>query len=294
MTRTICIFTVIGCAIAAVSSVASKANAQSTSDLSHYYIGIDNTLLLSRGDFKDLANPNRDRVTLLFNHVNLSTVENSHYHPIGSYSYTGDVGSPTVLSTNGNNRLPETYTGLILELATAPAGSPYEGMLISGMGAGSADAAYGDLEFRKNTSIPDTDGYGPVGQAGSTPLGNAAYYMYTRDSQDFTLPLDGLDLEIQLIAITPGLAIGDSAGNLLMDEVDDTVALFAGSGSFTPTFFTAADAAPGVYSASFQLNDNSGSYLSSGTFHFDFTVTPEPSAVLLGLVGLVGMAVRRR
>jgi len=279
--------------VTSFSAAVTQANAQSTSDLSHYYIGIDNNAFVGFGDYTGNANPNHNRVTMLFNHYNLTTVENSHYHPIGSYSYTGDTSNPTEVPTNGNNRLPETYTGLSLELAAAPVGSLYEGSLVSGMGAGSADAEYGNLEIRQNTSLPDTDGYGPVSQAGTTSLGNAAYYMYTRESQNFTLLLDNLDLEMELVDLTPGLAVGDSAGNVLMDEVGDTVPLFVNSGSFTPTFIAAADSAPGVYSASFQLNDNSGTYLSSGTFHFDFTVVPEPSTALLGLVGLVGFAMRR-
>lgn len=288
MTKTNTIFAII-----AISIMATNADAQSTSDLSHYYIGIDNNPIVGFGDYTGNANPNQNRVTMLFNHYNLTTVENSHYHPIGSYSLTGDTNSPTEVPTNGNNRLPETYTGLSLQLAAAPSGSPYEGMLISGMGAGSADAEYGNLEIRKNTSLTDTDGYGPIGQAGTTPLGNAAYYMYTRDTQNFTLPLDNLDLEIELVDVTPGLAVGDADGNTLMDEVGDAAPLFVNSGSFTPTFYTAADAAPGVYSASFQLNDNSGTYMSGGTFHFDFTVVPEPTSMLLMLAGVGALLVRR-
>lgn len=288
MTKTNTIFAII-----ALGIMATNADAQSTSDLSHYYIGIDNNPIVGFGDYTGNANPNQNRVTMLFNHYNLTTVENSHYHPIGSYSLTGDTNSPTEVPTNGNNRLPETYTGLSLQLAAAPTGSPYEGMLISGMGAGSADAEYGNLEIRQNTSLTDTDGYGPTGQAGTTPLGNAAYYMYTRDTQNFTLALDNLDLEMELVDVTPGLAIGDANGNTLMDEVGDTAPLFVNSGSFTPTFYTAGDAAPGVYSASFLLNDNSGTYMSGGTFHFDFTVVPEPTSMLLMLAGVGALLVRR-
>ncbi len=291
MTRTNTIFAILACA--ALSVAATNAGAQSTSDLSNYYIGIDNNSLVSFGDFTNEPNPNQNRVTLLYNHYNLVNVEGSHYHPIGNYSYTGDTTNPIEVPTNTNNRLPETYTGTSLALARAPMGSPYEGMLISGMGAGSGDAVYGNLEIRQNTTIPDTDGYGPIGQGGTTTLGNAAYYMYTRDTQDFTLPLDGLQLELELVDITPGLAVGDSDGNTLMDEVGDAAPLFVNSGSFTPTFYTAADAPLGVYSASFRLNDNSGTYESGGTFHFDFTVVPEPTSMALVLLGVGAMFLRR-
>ncbi len=291
MTWTKTCFAILACAV--MSIAATNASAQSTSDLSNYYIGIDNNPFVSFGDYTGNPNPNQNRVTLLYNHYSLTTVENSHYHPIGVYSYTGDTTNPTEVPTNGNNRLPETFAGVSLQLAAAPSGSPYEGMLISGMGAGDGDAVYGNLEIRTNTSIPDTDGYGPTGQAGTTTLGNAAYYMYTRDSQNFTLSLDNLDLEMELVGITPGLAVGDAAGNPLMDEIGDKAPLFVSSGSFTPTFYTAADATPGVYSASFQLNDNSGTYESGGTFHFDFTVVPEPTSAALVLLGVGIMCVRR-
>lgn len=279
---------------AALSVVTTGACAQSTSDLSHYYIGIDNNPLVTYGDFTGLANPNQSRVTLLFNHYSLTNVEGSHYHPIGAYSYTGTFSDPVEVATNSNNRLPEGYSGLELELAPAATGSPYEGMLTSGMGAGSGDAEYGNLEIREVTTLPDTDGYGAIGDPGATTLGNAAYYMYNRTSQNFTLPLDNLDLEIELVGLTPGLAVGDPAGNVLMDEVGDTIPLFVHSGSVTPTFFTAADAPLGVYTASFQLNDNSGTYGSSGAFHFDFAVVPEPSAALLGMLAVAAGAARRR
>ena len=160
MFKTIRTFAVISCVFATLNFSATT-NAQNT-DLTHYYIGVDNNTEVGFGDYTGQPNPNYNRVTLLFNHLSLTTVENSHYHPIGNYSLTGDVNSPTVLPTNGNNRLPETYTGLTLELAEAPAGSPYEGMLISGMGAGNAAAEYGDMEIRKNTTIPDTERLRPA------------------------------------------------------------------------------------------------------------------------------------
>ena len=291
MSQTNTILRIVACTVLGIA--ATSAEAQSTSDLSHYYIGIDNNPLVTFGDYTGNANPNEGRVTMLFNHYNLGNVEGSHYHPIGNYSLTGDTTNPMEVPTNGNNRLPETYTGTELQLAAAPVGSPYEGWLISGMGAGSGDAEYGNLEIRKNTTIPDTDGYGPLGEAGTTTLGNAAYYMYTRESQNFTTSLDGLSLELELVDVTPGLAVGDAAGNTLMDQIGDTAPIFVGSDSFTPTFYAPGDAAPGVYSASFQLHDTSGTYATGGTFHFDFTVVPEPSTMLLATVGASVVLTRR-
>ena len=286
-------------AIAAALTANSSARAASTSDLATYYIGVDAnpTITYFASPFVGQTNPNLNRLTFLFNHANYTTVTSSHYHTIGSWTYSGDPMSPVVEETNGNNRLPEGYTGYVLELADAPVGSPYEGMLISGLpGAGTGAAEYGDLEWRMTDSIPDTDGYGPMGDPQTTAVGQAAYYIHTRSTQNFTPSVAGLGIELELVGLTPGLSIGDDAGNVLMDTIDDTVDLFDGVDTFTPTFIADAGAAPGVYSASFQLHDNSGAYLSSGTFHFDFSVAavPEPSTALLGIVALAGLVVRRR
>lgn len=271
----------------------TSARAQSTSDLATYYVGVDTSESVAFGTYLGLGNPNADRLTFLFNHANYENVTSSHYHSIGRWSLTGPVENPTVVGTNGNNRLPESYTGTQLELAEAPAGSPYAGKLISGMpGAGSAADEYGDLEFRMTDSVPMTDGYGEVGEAGTTGLGNAAYYLFNASSQSYVEPVGNLDIELELVGVTPGLAIGDSAGNLLMNEIGDTAPLFDGTDTFAPTFYTEAGANLGVYTASFMLHDRSGAYQSSGTFHFDFTAVPEPSSALLGLVGLTA-AVRR-
>ncbi len=66
--------------------------------------------------------------------------------------------------------------------------------------------------------------------------------------------------------------------------------------SFTPTFFTLGNALSGVYSASFGLVDLNGGALDSGIFHIDFQVSPvpEPTTVLMLLIGLIGIAASRR
>ena len=274
-------------------ALASAAGAQDTGTLSQYYVGVDTSQEVAFGTYIGLDNPNFNRLTFLFNHANYDNVQSSHYHSIGRYTYTGPADNPTVVSTNANNRLPETYTGDVLNLV---AGSgAYAGKLVSGIDDGSdsdAFAEYGRLQMRMTDSVPLTDGFGPLGQAGTTNVGNAAFYLFNASGQSYIDPVGGADIELELVGLTPGLSVGDASGNVLMDDVGDTAELFDGTGGFEPTFFTDASAAPGVYSASFQLNDDSGTYLSSGTFHFDFTVVPEPSS--LAVLGVAGLALTRR
>ena len=281
------------CACSTATLAANAASAQDTTTLSQYYVGVDTSEEVAFGTYLGLDNPNFNRLTFLFNHANYDNVESSHYHSIGRYTYTGPVDNPTVVSTNTNNRLPETYTGDSLFLA--PGSGTYAGKLVSGVDDGSdAFAEYGELEIRMTDSIPLTDGFGPLGDAGTTDLGNAAFYLFNASGQSYIDPVGDADIELELVGLTPGLSVGDDAGNVLMDSVGDTVDLFDGTGTFAPTFFTDASAAPGVYSASFQLNDNSGTFLSSGTFHFDFTVVPEPGGLALLALGGVGLLRRRR
>ena len=275
----------LACGLVSAATLAAVLPA-SAQDLSQYYVGVDTSDVVPFGVYNGLDNPNDNRLTFLFNHASFTNPQSSHYHSIGRYFYEGPVESPTVTPTNGNNRLPESYTGLQLELAPAPAGSPLAGKLVSGVpGAGNAFDEYGDLEIRMTDSIP---------RPGDTTYGegDVAFHLFNSSSGSYTAPVAGLDIELELLDITPGLSVADAAGNVLMDEVGDTADLFDGAGSFTPTFFTDADAAPGVYSASFQLNDDSGTYLSSGTFHVDFTVVPEPAT--LGLLAAAGLGLIRR
>ena len=284
---------ILCCACATATLAAATASAKDTGTLSQYYVGVDTSPEVAFGEYIGLDNPNFNRLTFLFNHANYDNVESSHYHSIGRYTYTGPAGSPTVVDTNSNNRLPETYTGDVLYLA--PGSGAYAGKLVSGVDDGSAAfAEYGELEMRLTDSIPSTDGFGPLGETGTTNVGNAAYYLFNSSSQSYVDPVGGLDIELELVGLTSGLSIGDAAGNVLMDSVGDTADLFDSVGTFTPTFFTDASATPGVYSASFRLNDNSGTYGSSGTFHFDFTVAAVPEPASLAAAGLSGLVLLRR
>ncbi len=282
--------------LAALGAVAVAMPASAAGPFSNYYVGVDTSEEVAFGTYTGLDNPNFNRLTFLWNHAFLTpdNVQNSHYHSIGRYTYEGPVDNPTVVPTNGNNRLPEFYRDG--ELILGDGSGAYDGRLVSTVDGGDADifGDYAPLEFRMTDSLPDTPGFGPVGEPGTTLEGQAAFYMFNATSQSYVTPVGGADIELELVGLTPGLSVGDDAGNVLMDEVGDRVDLFDGAENFEPVFFTDADAAPGVYSASFMLHDDSGTFLSSGTFHFDFTVVPEPTSLALLGLGGVGLLRRRR
>lgn len=101
-------------AVVTVLTPVEQSFAQTTaarSNYEHYYIGVDGREFLSFGTYAGLANPNYNRLTFLFPHIEADATTN-HFHGIGAYSYTGSVDNPTVIPTSNNNRLPEYWTGL--------------------------------------------------------------------------------------------------------------------------------------------------------------------------------------
>jgi hypothetical protein len=242
-----------------------------------YLIGRDRLDTIATGTYAGLANPNFGRLTLLLNHVN-------HYHPIGAYSYTGTPPAQSVLQTNANNRIPETFS-LQPPLPLSPGtGSLYGDKLVN-----HADPSldYSTLVIR---SVDSLFGFAPG--APETILLNSSNGRYAQS-------LAGSRISLELVSISAGLTVGDV----------DTLNLFAGGNTyllgsggevdFTPVFWTAANAAQGTYSAQFRLLDlgANGAVLSrSGTFNFDFAPVPVPipAAGWMLASGLLWLGGRRR
>lgn len=76
-----------------------------------FFIGIDEQTIITSGDYAGLSNPNEGRLTFLFAHPSEDDPSHSHYHGIGSYSYSGSIDNPLINLTNTNNRIPETFSG---------------------------------------------------------------------------------------------------------------------------------------------------------------------------------------
>jgi hypothetical protein len=262
-----------------LTAIASLASAETL----NYYVGLDSLETLASGTYAGLSNPNVGRLTFLVYPGDHDQPKDAHYHGIGAYSYTGDVGSPTINSTNANNRLPETHTGQA-PLTLLPGAGDWSGKLVS---LGNLEH-YGDLETR---STQDLSGYA---------AGTLEAFLFNSSGGRWSSSLEGAEVWLELVSKSPGLHVGAGAAAEILANPGDQHLLGPGNAlDFLPVFWTAADAAPGTYSAQFRLHDLGAAggrtpFGSSGTFNFDFAVVPEPGALWVAAIGLVGLAVGRR
>lgn len=256
-TRTLSSVAVAG--LTALSALSAQA------ELAEFYIGID-ARTEGFGSYAD--NPNENRLTLLYAHGN-------HYHSIGSYTYTGDAADPVVLDTNGNNRLPETFT-LQAPLELTPGTGAFAGLLTSNPQPG---VHYSDMEMRSVHTL-DGDPDDVEGLFGSS-------------NGRWDDAFDAAHIHLEIVSLTPGLNLSTTSPLATYGIGDD---VHVGDGdegfSFTPVFWTDASATPGVYTAELRLVDEHGVYGDSGRFYIDYQVVPEPGS--LGLLAVAGLAMLRR
>lgn len=249
---------------------------------SEYFVALDALQTLPTGTYAGLANPNAQRLTFLFAHPNDANPSSNHFHGIGAYSYTGPAASPTVLTTNSNNRIPEISTGqppLPLLLGTGN----QAGRLLSQAVAG---LEYSDLAIASIQAL--------AGFAATSPEG----FLFNSSDKRWISPLTGAGITLELVSISPGLQVADHLGSVILSQAGQSYRLGTGNTfSFTPVFFVdAATALPGTtYSATFRLHDvntipDHTPYLDSGTFQMDFVATPEPSTLALCSLGFTGLA----
>ncbi len=252
-------------AIAFASLVSAKAFAE----IQNFYIAVDSREEIHFGDYLGLPNPNKDRLTFLYAHQ-IEDPSSNHFHGIGVHFYEGDPADATTTTTNGNNRIPEGFTGQA-PLTLQPGTDGLSGLLVSGENG----EHYSDLTLHP---VHDLSGFGD--EAPET-------YMFNSGAMGYQAPLTGLDLSIELVSISPGLALGteglsNPGEKLQIGTLQDL--------PFQPLFWTDESAEPGTYSAEFRLVDESGTFLPSGTINVDFAVpVPEPSSLLLGLAGVMAL-----
>lgn len=239
-----------------------------------FYIGYDAFSTINSGAYTGLSNPNANRLTLLLDHGN-------HFHAIGAYSYTGLASAPEILSTNTNNRIPEISSGES-PLLLATGNDPYTGMLRSSVGSS-------EYSYLGIASIQSLAGHAP---------GSTEDILFHSSSDRWSGALDGAQIGLRLVSSSPGLYIGTET-ILDLYEGGDIIVLGTGNSlEFNPVYRVDADAAAGIYSATFELLNNSpdSSLQSSGLFSFDFSVAsiPEPGTYMMFTTGLFLLAWARR
>lgn len=248
-----------------------------THDYEHLYIGVDGFDLLRTGTYAGLENPNYNRLTFLYAHLEEDPTTN-HFHGIGTYSYFGSADNPVINSTNTNNRIPEISSGLP-PITLQPGTGMYADRLVSMP----TQNEYSDLEMEPLAVLQTEDEPAPQ-------------YLLNSSSGRWKGSLDGAVIGLELVSISSGLNIANEAGTNILAQVGDTYTIGSGDNfAFTPTFWTNAAAPAGTYSATFRLHDLGNAsdrvaFGDSGTFNLDFQVesVPEPSTLLgLGAFGLM-------
>jgi hypothetical protein len=257
--------------------------APAAAQIKNFYVGVDSLDTLASGTYTGLANPNDGRLTLLYAHAYPDNPADNHYHGIGVYSYTGDAASAVVTTTNANNRIPEIYTAQP-PLSLQAGNGDWAGKLVSQASA----EHYSDLRIGSNWELS------------TAAAGTPEEIMFNSSNGRWNGSLAGADVWLELVTLSAGLHLGlDGQADILAAAGDKH---FLGSGNsleFAPIFWTAANATPGTYSATFRLHDlgtASGHtpLASSGTFNFDFAVVPEPSTLALALTAGAGLLLVHR
>lgn len=262
------------CALGALS-ISSMAQAE----IKSFYVGHDTLATLSSGAYAGLANPNQGRLTFLYAHAYPSPDEaNNHFHGIGAYTYMGPVGTPVVVDTNANNRIPETYTAQA-PLSLHSGSGIYSGKLTTM--DNDPPEHYSDLELR---AIFDLDGY---------PSGTGENYMFNSSGGRYQGVLDGTTVELELVSKSPELHIGTTDTLDILLNTGDTHVIGSGDAfSFTPVLWVNGGTPDGSYYAEFRLlNSGTSGVQDSGRFFIDVAV-PEPSS--LGVIALGGLVLMRR
>jgi len=226
----------------------------------HYFVAVDGMETLTSGTYVGLPNPNHGRLTFLFAHTDADNPSSNHFHAIGAYSYMGLVESPTVITTNTNNRIPELSTG-DLPLRLLPVTGVFEDRLASRP----TGEEYSDLRL---ASVQVLSGF---------PSNSPEGILFRSSEGRWTAPLTDAVVALQRVSVTPGFHVADEAAQeTLLQRLHPL-----GEGDtlhYAPVYWTESTAPVGTYSATFTLVDagtGDNRVGESGRFTFDFRV-PAP------------------
>lgn len=269
-----------------VAGFTLACTAPAEAELVSYYVGVDDLSTIATGTYAGLPNPNYNRLTMLYAHSYPDTPASNHYHSKGIKTYTGpNLGASTAVVTSASDYVPE---GSLEPVRLSSGSGLYAGKLVSNPYTDTSDPSY-HFSFFTLKSTESLAGFA---------AGTGENYMFNASSGRWDSPLQSADLHLQLVSLTPGLNVGSWTSTTIGLSTPGSE-LHLGSPnasfSFTPTFWTDASAAPGIYEAKFRFTDEEGFYEDSGDFRFRLQVVPEPDAIgLLSLGSIFAIARRRR
>jgi len=268
--------------VVAIGSVACTA---ARAELVTYYVGVDDLSTITSGTYAGLPNPNHNRLTLLYAHHYDDAPASNHYHSKAIKVYTGaNLGSATEVVTSTSDFMPE---GSSPPIRLSPGVGAFAGKLVSNPYTDPADANFhvSDFQMKSTRSL-----------AGFA-AGTGETHLFGSSGGRWDSAFDDADLHLTLVSVTPGLKVGGPAAlDIGLTAPGDELHLGTpdASLSFTPTFYTDAAAAPGIYEATFRLTDEASIFGSSGDFRFRLQVVPEPGTLVLIPAVAMALLARRR
>jgi hypothetical protein len=257
--------------------------ALSQAELVKFYVGLDRAATLTSGTYKNLPNPNYQRLTFLYAHAYLETPMSDHYHNIGSYTYTGPSNAPVAVPTNSNYRIPEISTGNQPLTLVEETNGLFAGKLVNK----STTEDYSDPRIR---SVHQILPYITATVTNQFGFGSAEFVMFHSKSDGWTNSLEGSVIAMELVEKSEGLHVGTTNQLDALVNVGDRVTMGDGNTfDFTPVVWTEANATPGAYTFKFRLVDASGSaapMLDSGIVTFLYRVQAAPQLSIAQTVTL--------
>lgn len=269
--------TFIALSVAALATVSSFARA----DFAEYYVGIDTRATLPSGTYAGQANPNLNRLSLLYAHTYPDAPATNHYHNKSAYSYAGPAASPTVNAFPTGNFLPESGPAIPL----TPGSGAFVGKLRTGL---TPDNAWSQLEMRDTGSLS------------TAAAGSPEAVLFNSSLSAYSTPPTGAGFNLRVVSMTPGLTMLSGSGVLLADGAGDVISLGASGGtfSFTPVFAADTSAFGQGFSARLVLTDSNNAgrtpYGDSGEFVYNFAAVPEPTSLALAALGGCVLLRRKR
>lgn len=253
--------------LAAAALAHSLTGGEVSAGMASYYILRDGLSHFTSGVYAGYPNPNYGRLTFAYAHTYPTNPVNNHYHAKGRYQLS-NAPPHVVTNINAHNYLPE---GNLPPLRLRRGEGLYLDRLASLPYTDTQDNNYpfSKLEMR---SVLDLTGF---------PPGSPEAFLYASSAGRWTNTLDGADLHLELVFLSPGLHIGTTNALAVgLAAAGDALHLGAGDQpiSFTPVFWTDLHAAPGTYIARFKLTDANGMFEDSGPFEFRVEVPPRSIA----------------